>query len=170
MKWKEVKLYNVIFPIWLVLFSPPVIFISLIGNFLIDSIVILVCFYLFKISKLYFGVKDFYNNSIGKVWLFGFLSDFIGMLVLLAVTFLDGVFFDYYELASAISYDPFSHPLAVVIIVFAMGVASFFIYWFNHKYTFKHIIPDIKVRRRVSITIAIMTLPWTYLLPTKWFF
>jgi len=35
---KQIKLNNVIFPIWMLLFIPPVIFIALIGNFIIDSL------------------------------------------------------------------------------------------------------------------------------------
>lgn len=37
---KQVKLYNVIFPIWLLLIFPPVALIALAGNFIIDSLVI----------------------------------------------------------------------------------------------------------------------------------
>ena len=38
---KQIKLYNVIFLIWILLFFPPVIFITLIGNFMIDTLVII---------------------------------------------------------------------------------------------------------------------------------
>ena len=43
---KKVKLYNVIFPTWFLMFFPPVILITLLGNFVIDSLVLLACFML----------------------------------------------------------------------------------------------------------------------------
>jgi len=41
---KDIKFYNIIFPLWFVLFLPPVIFITLVGNFVIDSLVVIACF------------------------------------------------------------------------------------------------------------------------------
>ncbi|PAQ15727.1 hypothetical protein [Bacillus sp. FJAT-42315] len=168
---KDVKVYNLIFPIWLLIFFPPVVFITLLGNFLIDSLVIIICFYLFKLSKSQPNLKAFYQKSIMKVWLFGFLADIIGAVILMMICGLEGENFGLsYELTSAISYDPFSHPLAVFIISIAMLISTICIFFFNYKYTFKNIITDKKARRKVALTIAIITIPWTFLLPTQWFF
>jgi len=166
---KDIKLYNVIFPVWFLLFFPPVIFLTLIGNYLIDSFVIIACFYVFKISKIH-NLKTFYKKSIIKVWLYGFLADILGA----AILFLCGLFGTdlgmSYELTSAISYDPFSHPLAVVIILTSMLVASYFIFIFNYKITLESVIAEKSLRFKVALTIAIITTPWTFILPTKWFY
>lgn len=164
---KDIKVYNLIFPIWLLLFFPPVIFVTLIGNFIIDSLVIIICFYLFKLSSFQYNLKSFYKKSIVKVWLFGFLADIIGALILYGV----GTTSDYSnDLIFAINYDPFSHYIAVLIIVFAMLVSSFFIFIFNYYFTYKTMIAEKKLKLKVALTIAIITIPWTFLLPTKWFY
>ena len=60
---KDLKTYNVIFPIWFLLFYPPIIFITLIGNYIIDSIVMIACFYLIRGVKGQFELKDFYKKT-----------------------------------------------------------------------------------------------------------
>ena len=167
---KNSKLYNVIFPIWLLLFFPPVIFITLIGNFIIDSLVILACFYIFKLAEQVGNVNSFYTKSILSVWLFGFLSDLMGGVILFATGILGDSFGVPYELSSAINYDPFSHPMAVVIILFAMLISAFFILLFNYNITFKKQLADNQLRLKVALTVALVTMPWTFLLPTKWFY
>lgn len=169
-KSKEVKFYNVIFPIWFLLFFPPVIFITLVGNFIIDSLVVLLCFYVFKQIGTEIGLKDFYKRSIIKVWLLGFLADIIGAAILFATGILGDMWGVPYELTSAINYDPFSSVFAVLIILFAMFVAGLLIFLFNYLITFKNVLFDAKLRFKVALTIAIITIPWTFLLPTKWFY
>jgi hypothetical protein len=167
---KEVKLYNIIFPIWLLIFFPPIIFITLAGNFVIDSLVILACVSIFKLAINSEERKSFYKNSIIKVWLFGFLADIIGAAILFILGILGEYFGLSYELVSAIDFDPFSNPLAVMVIVFAMLVSALFIFLYNYKITFRELIKDNSVRFKVALTIAIVTMPWTFLLPTKWFY
>jgi hypothetical protein len=167
---KEVKLYNIIFPIWLLIFFPPIIFITLAGNFVIDSLVILACVSIFKLAINSEERKSFYKNSIIKVWLFGFLADIIGAAILFILGILGEYFGLSYELVSAIDFDPFSNPLAVMVIVFAMLVSALFIFLYNYKITFRELIKYNSVRFKVALTIAIVTMPWTFLLPTKWFY
>ena len=167
---KDIKVYNVIFPIWALLFFPPVIFLSMIGNFIIDSLVVVACFYVFKLLKTKMNLKMFYKKSIYWVWIFGFVADFIGALFLFILLMCSDFLGFSYELVSAICYDPFSHPLAVLIIGASMLVSTLFIFLFNYRYTYKTIIKDEKVRFIVALTIALVTIPWTFLLPTNWFF
>ncbi|GIW57204.1 MAG: hypothetical protein KatS3mg083_149 [Candidatus Dojkabacteria bacterium] len=79
---KNVKLYNIILPLWMLMFLPPLIIISLVGNFVIDSLVVIGCFYAFKVAETGLNLKEFYKKHILKVWGFGFLSDFIGAFVI----------------------------------------------------------------------------------------
>jgi len=167
---KEVKLYNVIFPIWFLLFFPPIIFITIAGNYVIDSIVIIACFFIFKLSQFQESLKTFYKKSILKVWGLGFLADIIGA----AILFVLGILGDYFglpnDLIAGINFDPFSQPLAVAIIVFSMLVSGILIFIFNYYFVFKKQIEDKKLRFKVALTIAVITIPWTFLLPTKWFY
>lgn len=71
---KQIILYNIIFPIWFLLFFPPVIFITLAGNLIIDSLVLVACFFIFNIAKTQINLNTFYKKSIIEsvaVWLFG---------------------------------------------------------------------------------------------------
>lgn len=170
LKMKHIKLYNVIFPVWLLLFFPPVILLTLAGNFIIDSLVIAACYYAFKLAKAQGTFKQFYRSSIIKVWLFGFLADFIGAILLFVSSILGDMWGIPYEIYSAVSYDPFGHPVAAVIIIFAMLVSAFLIFLFNYRMIFNKLIEDGKTRLKIALTIAVVTMPWTFLLPTKWFY
>lgn len=167
---KSTKLYNLIFPIWFLLFFPPVIFLTIAGNYIIDSLVLVICFSIYKIARVGLNLKSFYKQSILKVWGYGFLSDIIGASILFVLGLLGERLGLSYELTSAICYDPFSKPLAVIIILGATLVSAAFIFLFNYKYSFKNLIEDKTLRFKIALTIAIVTAPWTFLLPTKWFY
>ena len=86
---KDIKLYNVIFPLWFVLFLPPVILITLVGNFVIDSLVVIACFFIFKLADIQKSLIEFYKGSILKVWIFGFIADIIGASILFILGMID---------------------------------------------------------------------------------
>lgn len=69
-----------------------------------------------------------------------------------------------------INYDPFSNFVAVLIIICAMLVSAALIFVLNYRLTFSKQIKDERLRLKVAIAIAVTTLPWTFLLPTKWFY
>ncbi len=166
---KDIKLYNVIFPLWFVLFLPPVILITLVGNFVIDSLVVIACFFIFKLADIQKSLIEFYKGSILKVWIFGFIADIIGASILFILGMIDPLELPN-DMITGINYDPFSNPAAVVVIIIAMLVSAVFIVMFNYKITFSKQINDKKLRAKVAIAIALITMPWTFLLPTKWFY
>ncbi len=165
---KDGKLYNLIFPIWLFLFFPPIILFTLAGNFLIDSLVIIASYFLFKAGE---GLSclAFYKKTILKVWLFGFLADLIGAGLLFACISLQDITGLSDAVIQGISFDPFSNVLALILVLVAMTISSLCILFFNHRFTYNKLIKDELIRWQVAIFIAITTLPWTFLLPTKWF-
>lgn len=167
---RTIKLYNVIFPIWLLLFFPPIILITFFGNYIIDSLVMIVCFFVYKLADSEFELKTFYKEVIVKVWLYGFLADIVGAAILFVLGICGDIFGLSYELISAICYDPFSHPLAVVIIMGSILVSAALIFLFNYKFVFKKQIQENMLRFKIALTIAVVTAPWTFLLPTKWFY
>ncbi|WFA09046.1 hypothetical protein [Tissierella sp. Yu-01] len=117
-----------------------------------------------------YTLKSFYKKSIVKVWLYGFLADIIGASILFFLGILGDSVGIPYELSSAINYDPFSNPIAVLIITVSILVSLIFIFLFNYKFTFRRIIVESHLRFKVALIIAIATMPWTFLLPTKWFY
>lgn len=167
---KSVKLYNVIFPIWFILFFPPVVLITFVGNYFIDSLVVIACFYVFKVKQLNLDLKTFYKKSIIKVWVFGFLADLIGAAILLLFSMFGDSLGLPYEVTSAISYNSFKHPAAIIIIIFAMIVSSIFIFLFDYKISFRDLVEDKHLKMKIAFTIAIITIPWTFILPTEWFY
>lgn len=164
---KHVKMYNVIFPVWLIWLFPPIVFISLAGNFVIDSLVILLGFkFLHIIDKTGMTSGTLYKKSIIKVWLFGFLSDFIGAVFLLLIPISD---FLPQEIIASISFNPFNNVFGLLIVLISMLIASFIIYFLNYRLTFKWM-EDAASRKAISLLLAIVTSPWTFLIPTGWFY
>ena len=64
------RLYNLIFPIWMLIFIPMTWLIVLPANFLIDSLILLLSLFLFVKSNYWM----IYKQTILKIWGFGFLS------------------------------------------------------------------------------------------------
>lgn len=167
---KGIKLYNVIFPVWFLMFFPPVIFITLAGNFIIDSLVTVLCYAAFKLSSVKLDLKSFYKSSVLKVWIFGFAADIIGAALLLAVNMFGSGIGLPDGFLTGINFDPYGNPQSLLIIVPAMFVSAAFILLFNYRFTFAKQIEDRRLRFKVALTLAIITMPWTFLLPTKWFY
>ncbi|WDC84260.1 hypothetical protein PL321_18955 [Caloramator sp. mosi_1] len=163
---KNVKLYNIIFPLWLLMFLPPLIIITLLGNYLIDSLVLIDCFYGFKLANNGFNLKEFYKKHILKVWGFGFLADFIGAVVIFIINSLEGVFELNWRFINSINFDPFESMLAVIVVLICIAISGFFIYFFNYRYVFNKI-EDKAQRHKLALSIALITMPWTFLVPSK---
>ena len=73
---KPIRLYNVFFPLWIILMFPLCWPIVGVVNFLFDSLVLLISLIFIRMPE-----KDgFYGRYIWKVWGFGFLSDILGAL------------------------------------------------------------------------------------------
>ena len=165
---KEVKLNNLIFPIWVLWLFPPIVLVAMVGNYVIDSLVILLAFVIFKVvSVTGENIKTLYKRSILKVWGFGFLADILGTALLFIIMMMLGGTDD---LVQGICYNPISNLGSFIIVFVAILVAAVLIYVFNYKFVFNKIIVDKKARFKVALTIAILTMPWTYLIPTDWFF
>lgn len=165
---KEIKLNNLIFPIWILWLFPPIIIVAIIGNYIIDSLVILFTFFIFKVSSVTGeSTKSLYKRSILKVWIFGFLADILGTSLLFIIMMILG---ENEDLVQCISYNPLSNLGSFIIVFSTILVAAVFIYIFNYNYIFNKVIIDRKSRVKVALTIAILTMPWTYLIPTEWFF
>lgn len=65
---KQIKMYNVFFPIWMVLLVPTVWIVAMPVNYIWDTIVLLVAMAFLKIQNK----NEIYKNSIMRVWIFRF--------------------------------------------------------------------------------------------------
>lgn len=176
----EVRLYNMILPpFMLMMVSPFFWLISLAGNFIIDSVmVIIISLIMFrKISG------EFYKKSILKVWLLGFASDFIGVKYLFFIGQV-GYLSDAYDYQKedniirkylaganmAVNHSDTSSFWAVVFLVSGILVASICIFIFNYFISLRKTDLTKKQKLFSSIMLAVCTAPYTLLLPAELFY
>ena len=148
-KKNDVKLYNVLFPFWMILLFPQIWLIVLPGNFIIDSIVLIISMTLLKIANK----KQWYKRHIIKIYLFGMLSDIIGagyMLLLMTV-------FDVGRMGDEL-----------YLTAPALVISSVLIFILNYFITFKK--SDKLLRLKLSIIFALVTAPYTFLIPSSWLY
>ncbi len=172
---KSVTLYNVIFPVWFLILIPTVWIIVLPANFLIDSLVLLLIFHVLKLSER----KTLYKKTIFKVWGFGFLADIIGAIVLFFVYYLDSIlgvsespaarwFYD--NVTGPLGYNPFKSVYALLLMLLVIAGAGALIYVFNYKVSFKHWPVEDMQRKKAALLMAIITAPYTMLIPASWLY
>ncbi|MBR6742200.1 MAG: hypothetical protein IKM09_02035 [Clostridia bacterium] len=145
----DFKLYNVLFPFWMLLLFPAVWLIVIPGNFIIDSLVLLLSMLAFKIADK----KGWYKQYILKIYLFGMLSDLIGagyMLLMITVFELGKMGDELY------------------LTVPALLISAALIFVLNYFVTFKK--ADKALRLKFSLVFAIVTAPYTFLVPSSWLY
>ena len=146
---KKIKLYNVLFPFWMLLLIPVMWVIVLPGNFVIDSIVLVISMYVLHIENK----KKFYKSTILKIFGIGLLSDIIGSayMFILAYCFEVGTMGD----------EPY-------LTVPALIISAVCIYFLNYFLSFRKY--DKHIRKRLALTFAIATAPYTFLVPSSWLY
>lgn len=154
---KQIRLYNIIMPLWLLLAMPTMWLPTLAGNFIIDSAVLMI---LLKIKKTD-GKKQLWKSCILKVWAFGMLSDIIGGAVLVGIDLLLDAL-GAHKASAAIMNNPWVNPIAAVCVILCMALSSVFIYLFDSRVSFKKTFEDEKERKRFALYFAIITTPWLF--------
>jgi hypothetical protein len=165
---KEIKFNNVLFPLWFLLIFPITWLVVLPANFLFDSAVLLVTFKIIKEQYIF----NSYKLIIVKVWLFGFLADFLGA-GLLFLTQIDifaheSVIGDWWfkHIANPVAYNPFDNPYSLIYVLLAIVLAAVFIYVFNLKFSLKNLQADIAAKKKIALSLAIFTAPYILLYPS----
>ena len=172
MKKKSIKLYNVIFPIWLLCLIPMTWLVVLPANFLIDLLVVVLTMKYLKVKEIKLNAK----SVILKVWIFGFISDFIGTASMFIANVIDFNYetplgkWWYNNFTNAVSYNPFESIYAILWVTTCVIITSFFIYLFNYKFCLKKSTLDSEQKKKVALSLAIFTAPYLFYLPTAWFF
>ena len=166
----KVRLYNVIFPVWILMFwpSPPVVLITFFGNLAIDCLVVF--FALLALKHLAKGAV--LKGCWWKVWLLGFLSDVIGALWLALGLFgswaldADGTAAGWVaEFATAMTLNPFRHPLALLWTAIGVAIAGVCIYFFDRRVFRSEPELDPRQSHRLALALAIVTAPWLFFVP-----
>ena len=147
MKKKDIKLYNVLFPMWALFLLPESWLLAVPGNFLIDSLALYAAMRCFRVEYR----LEFFKDHILKVFLYGFLADFVAAGVMWAAVLL-------FEVGGAMGD---SLLLTVPGVVLAAGL----IWVFNYCFTFR--ICEKPLRRKLALFFAIATAPYTFLVPSS---
>ena len=146
---KDVKLYNVLFPFWMIMLFPITWLVVLPGNFLVDSLVLIIAMKVLKIACK----KEWYKKHIFKIFGFGLLADAIGAAFML-----------FMMIGFQIDYGEYEFYLTIPALI----LSSIFIFLFNYYITFRK--EDNRIRLRMALTFAIVTAPYTFLIPMSWMY
>ena len=149
---KEVKLYNLLFPLWILLLFPHAWLIVLPGNFAIDSAVLLITLWILKCNEK----KRWYKKYILLIFTFGLAADLVGAGVLWLSAYLTSI----NNLGVALD--------SPILTIPAMLISAGLIFVFNYFITFRK--EDKKMRLITSLVLAIITAPYTFLIPTSWLY
>lgn len=165
---KDVKLYNVIFPIWLLWLFPITWIVILPANFIIDLLVVILTLKFLRIEN----IKMITKSIILKVWLLGFLADIIGTGLMLLSSFISldyntafGKWW-YDNITNAVSYNPYESVYAVLWVMICATITAVVIYIFNYKLVLKKSGLEESQKRKLALSLAIFTAPYTFFIPT----
>ena len=148
-KKNDIKLYNVLFPFWMLLLFPVTWLIVIPGNFLIDSLVLIISMRILKIADK----KLWYKRYILKIFAFGMLSDIIGSAyMLLMITVFE---------VGRMGDEPY-------LTIPGLIISAVMIFVFNYFVTFKTI--DKPLRLKLALIFALVTAPYTFLVPSSWLY
>ena len=149
---RDEKLYNLLFPLWVLLLLPHAWLIVLPGNFAIDSAVLLITLLILKSNEK----KRWYKKYILLIFVFGLLADIVGAGVLWLAAYLTSI--------SNLGIAMDSPMLTIPATLISAGL----IFVFNYFITFRK--EDKKMRLIMSLVFAIVTAPYTFLVPASWLY
>ncbi|MBQ4350577.1 MAG: hypothetical protein II768_04920 [Clostridia bacterium] len=160
-------LYNILLPVWLLLFWPTYLWLLLIpANYLIDRFVL-------KWSLGELPERGlFCRKNTWKICLAGFLGDFAGVVLLFGVFMLTGTstedpslgaFFE--KLGYGVGFNPFSHLPAFLVVTASVALAGVVIFFLDRAILKKAgLDPD--AAKRSALRLAIITAPYLYFFPS----
>ena len=158
------RLYNVIFPVWMLLLFPQLWIITLPLNFLIDWSVLWFAMGRLQIPRE--RRKKLCNHVILLVWLLGFIADFIGAFFMFVWNIVD---FDEVAFGNSIMYHPFQRYDSLLWVTFCVVLTAVIIYFFNRYIALRNLPLENSYIHRLSMALAVFTAPYLFYLPTAWF-
>ena len=146
---REVRIYNVLFPFWMMMLFPVTWAVVIPANFVIDSLVLIAAMFALKLASK----KDFYKKHILKVYLFGMLSDIAGagLMLIMMLGFELGRMGD-----------------ELYMTVPALLLSAALIFLLNYKVSFKD--QEKPLRLKMALIFTVATAPYTFLIPSSWLY
>lgn len=161
---KQTRLYNVIFPIWMLFLFPQVWLVALPGNLLIDCAVVLGALFLLKHEHKWKVLRQIW----WKVWLLGFAADFMGITALLPSLILQDLLPDHLnDFIEPVLYNCFLSPVAFLWTAAAVALSGVCIYLFDREALRSCPLLTDRQRHLICLALAIITAPWTFFIPVS---
>ena len=163
---RSVRLYNVLFPVWFLLYLFPswLPLAVLAFNFVFDSLVLVLAGRWQKAEDL----RGLWKRAILPVWLLGFAADVLGALlnlaVYLGVTALAGLGGGWAEALYGF-WHPLNFPGSTVFALPGVALAGALIYWLDRRFAFGRAGLPRPAARRLCLALALATAPYTMLIP-----
>ena len=153
---KQIRLYNVMFPVWFFFFYPTVLWLLILPiNFIIDSAVVLLCGKRLGMDKP--ARTSLWKSSILRVWLIGFFSDAVGALLIFGLTLL----WESLRLPGNL----YLFPGTTLISLPGVALAGVLIYLLNKKFSFTRCGAGPAAVHRLCLALAVFTAPYAMLIP-----
>lgn len=150
----EIRLYNILLPIWLLWLAPVTWLVILPGNFLIDLLVMVVA-----MKALHLGeIRKNAGKAILYVWIFGFLADFIGVAAMFAGSTLEPV--------SGVVYNPFETIPSFLWATGCVLLSGICIYGFNKSVCLRKTDLGDAEKKKLALALAVFTAPYLFYLPS----
>ena len=149
-------------PFWFMIAVPSMWLILLPLDFIVCTVVLFLSSKLFSVG----GFKDFYKKTILKALAVNLTSQIIGSLFLFLS---QGNFGEWwYEfITTPVALNPLDNVYALVFTVAGIAVAGIASYFFHRKITLAKLDLSEKLLRSTALTLAVLTLPTMYLLPSR---
>ena len=157
MKKNDIRLYNVLFPIWFFFLFPQTWLIILFVNFVVDS---LVMYFSAKQQGLE-SPKALWKEHIFPIWGIGFLSDIVGaaLVVLLYLIWCQ------FDMMGIELLNPILFPGTTLISLPGVALAGVMIYFLNKKLVFRKSDLTPEQIHKLCLHLALWTAPYTMLIP-----
>lgn len=157
----NMKLYNLFFPLWMLLIMPKLWIWALPSVFVLNTIVFLLSMKYLKEKN----IVEHYKNCIPKLWLFNFIGIFAGSLLLVLLQMLPTSNEFISSIVTSLIYNPFNNVFGVIITLLAILLSAFVFYKLNCRITFKDI--KIEKKKKLAVLIAIFTAPYLFFYPAE---
>ena len=158
---KDITIFNVIMPLWMLIFLPSPLWLFLIpANYLVDYLVLR-----YSLRKVE-GHRRFCRRYTLPICFMGFLCDFIGTFPLFVITEPDSDRLQ--KIQEAVMWNPFSHPLGFLVVASGILLAGIIIFQFDRRILETAGLAS-EHARRAARNLAVLTAPYLFLLPLEWF-
>ena len=160
---KDIRLYNILFPIWLLIWIPSYLWLLLIPvNYLIDRLVLS-----FSL-KNDDARKELVRKYTWKVCIAGFAADLAGSLFLLAVYILiDRMNLPFEQaMENALGWNPFTNLAGLLIVLLAVLISGILIFLMDRYILSKAGLGSAQAKKS-ALTMAVCTAPYLFLIPSS---